>query len=174
MLRWQLLIAVFAGGLIWCSVASADQAFEIVQLVCAPDTKYFSADRHYVYDLDPNGRPQRSQFFAVVSPESLETQPFDCVWGDHRIEVRAFKVDVLNPHGPCPPVDGDSVEIALDGQHVDCLEGANSKFESHRAILTVVEDGLRPDVGDFVLDHCSANTGTITNYDCATKIIRKK
>lgn len=173
MMRWQLLTAAFVGGLIWNIAARADQAFEIVQLVCAPDTKYFSADRHYVYDLGPPPR-LRSEFAALVLTESLEKQPFDCAWGSHHIEVTAFKVDVANPRGPCPSEYGDSVEIMLDGQHADCLEGAATKFDDHRANLTLVEEGIPAHVGDFILEHCSANTGATTNYGCATKIISKK
>jgi hypothetical protein len=184
MRRWGLSAAAFIASCVWSAPAFADQAFDIVQLACAPDMQYFSADRRYVDDITPD-HEHRSKLFAVVGTDSLEAKPFDCAWNGHRIHVRSFlnnDVGIRAKKPACPWENGYSVRVLLDGRGVGCLEG-NGPSASHRSLLTLNADGVSRD-GSILVEQCEVEFSPVDaekkisaeagNLRCVTDILEKK
>jgi len=153
MVRWALLMLM--GCLASIGTAHADQAFEVVQLVCAPDAQYFSASRQWVSDITPNF-DQRTPLFALVSPESLERQPFLCKWKNHSIAVKRVQLNPRVPEGPCGSYDVP-VEVTLDGSHLACLPGASAPEFDSRTTLLVYAVGVPPNSSDIFVQSCGAS-----------------
>lgn len=180
------LIAIMFMSCVCPVPAFADQASDVVQLVCVPDKQYFSADRSYIDDIAP-GRDHRSQFFAVAWTENLATKPFVCDWKGHRIQAQAYRYTGMGPkpqRSPCNWNDGYGygVQVVLDGIGIGCLE-EHGQSVSHRTLLTVNADGVSRN-GGILVTQCDVDLSPVDddkkvltetgNLRCVTDILEQQ
>jgi hypothetical protein len=160
-------------------------AFDVVQLACAPDKQYLSADHRNIDDITP-GKDYRSALFAVAWTENLATKPFVCDWKGHRIQAQAYRYTGLGPKPQTPPCNwsggyGYGVQVVLDGAGIGCLEEHDPSV-SHRTLLTVNADGVSRD-GGILVTQCDVDLSPVDsdkktlaeagNLRCVTNILPK-
>ena len=153
----SLALAALACAFGLCGEASADEAFDVVQVICIPKAHYFYAERRPLWDISPRAVNSLGRLgdALLTWPERLEGKPIACSWDSHTIRLIAFSPTRASEEKPMPCATGagERLQVSWDSTRTFCLNSPDGKADWRQSV-TIVQNGLGKS-NDIQAEECS-------------------